>query len=229
MGKGILVTNTVDGNILLGPTAENIEDGSTITTENGLNFVKKTANEMCKNVPHYNTITSFAGVRAYSDRGDFIIEESSVAKGFINVCGIESPGLTSAPAIAKHVVEELVSKNLKLEKNKNFSPIREPEYFFSELSLEDKNALIKKDSRYGKIICRCEGITEGEIVKAIHDNPKATSVDAIKRRVRAGMGRCQGGFCQPHVVEILSRELNIPYESVTKNGKNSKLLVGRTK
>jgi glycerol-3-phosphate dehydrogenase len=122
MGKGILVSNPVDGNILLGPTAENIEDGSTITTENGLNFVKKTAGEMCKNVPHYNTITSFAGVRAYSDRGDFIIEESSVAKGFINVCGIESPGLTSAPAIAKHVVEEIVSKNLKLEKNKNFNP-----------------------------------------------------------------------------------------------------------
>lgn len=229
MGKGILVTNTVDGNILLGPTAENIEDNSTITTENGLNFVKKTAGEMCKNVPHYNTITSFAGVRAYSDRGDFIIEESSAVKNFINVCGIESPGLTSAPAIAKHVVEEIVGKILTLDKNKNFNGKREPEYFFSQLSLEEKNALIKKDSSYGKIICRCEGITEGEIVKAIHDNPKATNVDAIKRRVRAGMGRCQGGFCQPHVVEILSRELNIPYESVTKNGKNSKLLVGRTK
>ena len=228
-GKGILVTNTVDGNILLGPTAENIDDGNTKTSSKGLEFVKTTASEMMKNVPHYNTITSFAGVRAYSDRNDFIIEESSVQKGFINVCGIESPGLTSAPAIAKHVVEEIVGKLVKLEKNKNFNPIRKPEYFFNSLSIEEKNALIKKDSRYGRVICRCEGITEGEIVNAIHSNPKATNVDAVKRRVRAGMGRCQGGFCQPLVVEILKRELNIPLERVTKSGKNSNLLLGRTK
>ncbi|MBE5744323.1 MAG: NAD(P)/FAD-dependent oxidoreductase [Clostridiales bacterium] len=228
-GKGILVTQTVDGNILLGPTAENVEDNLTYTTETGLDFVKRTASEMTKNVPFYNTITSFAGVRAFSDRHDFIIEESKVSKGFINCAGIESPGLTSAPAIAKYVVEELVSKLLTLNENKNFNGKRTADYFFKNLSVEEKNEIIKKDKRYGKIVCRCEEITEGEIVRAIHENPPATTVDAVKRRVRAGMGRCQGGFCQPHVAEIISRELNIPMEDVLKSGKNSKLLVGKTK
>lgn len=228
-GKGILVTQTVDGNILLGPTAENVEDNMTYTTEVGLDFVKRTASKMMNNVPFYNTITSFAGVRAFCDRHDFIIEESKVAKGFINTAGIESPGLTSAPAIAKYVVEEIVSKLMPLTENAKFNGIRTPDYFFKNLSVEEKNEIIKKDKRYGKIVCRCEEITEGEIVRAIHENPKATTVDAVKRRVRAGMGRCQGGFCQPHVAEIISRELNIPMEEVLKSGKNSKLLVGKTK
>ncbi|MBR6737902.1 MAG: NAD(P)/FAD-dependent oxidoreductase [Clostridia bacterium] len=228
-GKGILVTQTVDGNILLGPTAEEVDDGETYTSQDGLAFVTKTANEMCKNVPHYNTITSFAGVRAYCDRHDFIIENSPVVNGLINLAGIESPGLTSAPAIAKYTVEELVSKHLSLNANKNFNGVRKPDYFFKNLTIEEKNEIIKKDKRYGKIVCRCEEITEGEIVRAINENPKATSVDAVKRRVRAGMGRCQGGFCQPHVAEILARELNVPFETITKNGKNSNLLVGKTK
>ncbi len=228
-GKGILVTQTVDGNILLGPTAEVVQDGETYTSQIGLNFVIKTANEMCKNVPLYNTITSFAGVRAFSNRNDFIIEESSVAKGFVNVAGIESPGLTSAPAIGKYVVEEIVSKILPLEENKNFNGRRTPDYFFKNLSVQEKNEIIKKDKRYGKIVCRCEEITEGEIVRAIHENPKATTVDAVKRRVRAGMGRCQGGFCQPHVAEIIARELNISMEEVLKCEESSELLVGKTK
>lgn len=228
-GKGILVTQTVDGNILLGPTAEEVDTDETFTSQEGLSFVTSTANEMCKNVPHFNTITSFAGIRAYNDRHDFIIENSPVVNGLINLAGIESPGLTSAPAIAKYTVEELVSKHLALEENKNFNGVRKPDYFFKNLTVEEKNEIIKKDKRYGKIVCRCEEITEGEIVRVIHENPKATSVDAVKRRVRAGMGRCQGGFCQPHVAEILARELNIPFEEVTKNGKNSKLLVGKTK
>ena len=227
-GKGILVTQTVDGNILLGPTAEVVKDGLTTTSEEGLSFILKTANEMTKNVPTFNTITSFAGVRAFSDRHDFIIENSKV-ENLINLAGIESPGLTSAPAIAKYVVEELVSKILKLKENTNFNPYREADYFFKNLSVEEKNQLIKKDKRYGKIVCRCEEITEGEIVRAIHENPKATTVDAVKRRVRAGMGRCQGGFCQPHVAEILARELGVSIDEITKSGKNSKLLVGKTK
>lgn len=228
-GKGILVTQTVDGNILLGPTAELVDSGDTSTSENGLSFVQKTASEMCKNVPFYNTITSFSGVRAYSDKHDFIIEESKLVKNLINVAGIESPGLTSAPAIGKFVVEELVSKILTLDINKNFNGVRKPDYFFKNLSVEEKNEIISKDKRYGKIVCRCEEITEGEIVRAIHENPKATTVDGVKRRVRAGMGRCQGGFCQPHVAEIIARELNIPITEVTKSGNESKLLVGKTK
>ena len=160
---------------------------------------------------------------------DFIIEESSVVKGLINLAGIESPGLTSAPAIAKYTVEEIVGKLIPLTANENFNGTRKPDYFFKNLSNEEKNEIIKKDKSYGKIICRCESITEGEIIRAVRENPKATSIDAVKRRTRAGMGRCQGGFCQPYVAEIIARELNIPLEEVTKSGKNSNLLVGKTK
>ena len=167
--------------------------------------------------------------KLYNDRHDFIIEESKVVKGLINLAGIESPGLTSAPAIAKHVVEELVGNILTLTKNEKFNGVRKPDYFFKNLTNEEKNELIKKDKTYGRIICRCESITEGEIIRAVRENPKATSIDAVKRRTRAGMGRCQGGFCQPYVAEIIARELNIPLEEVTKSGKNSKLLVGKTK
>jgi glycerol-3-phosphate dehydrogenase len=194
-GKGVLVTQTVDNNILLGPTAtEQGREESTITTPEGLQFVTEKVGAMCKNVPHFNTITSFAGIRAYCDRHDFIIEHSSVCEGLINCAGIESPGLTSAPAIAKHVVEELYSKFSTLEKNANFNGTRKPDYFFKNLTDEEKNQVIAKDNRYGKMICRCEQITEGEIVRAIHENPPARSVSAVKRRTRAGMGRCQGGF-----------------------------------
>ena len=229
-GKGVLVTQTVDNNILLGPTAtETLRDGSVTTSPEGLQFIIEKVNAMCKNVPLYNTITSFAGVRAYCDKHDFIIEESSLVKGLINCAGIESPGLTSAPAIAKHVVEEILPNVIKLESNKNFNGIRKPDYFFKSLTNEEKNEVIKKDNRYGKIVCRCEQITEGEIVRAINENPKARSVSAVKRRTRAGMGRCQGGFCQSLVVEILAREMGVSYEEVTLSGKGSEIVVGKSK
>lgn len=229
-GKGVLVTQTVDNNILLGPTAtETGRDGDVVTTQEGLQFVIEKVNAMCKKVPHFNTITSFAGVRAYCDRHDFIIEESKQVKGLINVAGIESPGLTSAPAIAKYVVEDLVSGVMELKANKDFNGNRKADYFFKNLTNEEKNQVIKKDNRYGKMVCRCEQITEGEIVRAIHENPPARSVSAVKRRTRAGMGRCQGGFCQSHVVEILARELGIEYEQVTLSGKGSEIVVGKSK
>ena len=160
---------------------------------------------------------------------DFIIEESKNAVGFFHCAGIESPGLTAAPAIGKYVVEELVSKRLLLNKKQDFNPFRKADNFFKNLTNEQKNEIIAKDKRYGKIVCRCEKITEGEIVRAIHENPPALTVDAIKRRTRAGMGRCQGGFCQPYVAEILARELNIPLEKVTKSGGNSYIVKGKTK
>ncbi len=228
-GKGILISNTVDGNIILGPTAKEIENNSTSTTSGGLNEVKQKACLMASGVPLYNAITSFAGIRAYSTKGDFIIEESAKIKGLINCAGIESPGLTASPAIAKFVVEELVSNILPLAKNKEFNGIRKPGDFFKTLTIEQKNELIKQDSSYGKIICRCEQITEGEILHAIRSNPKATTIDAVKRRTRAGMGRCQGGFCQISVAEILAKELGTSFESVLKNGKDSELVIGRTK
>ncbi len=228
LGKGILVTQTVDNNILLGPTAEEGND-STETSVSGLAFVIEKARQMCKNPPLFNTITSFAGVRAYSDRHDFIIEESKNAKGIIHCAGIESPGLTASPAIAKYVVETLVGGMLALEKNGAFNGKRKPDYFFKHLSMEEKNEIIKKDPSYGKIICRCEQVTEGEILRAIRENPPAKDIDGVKRRTRSGMGRCQGGFCQPYVAELIAKERGMSLTNVTKNGKGSNLLMGVTK
>ena len=228
-GKGILVSPTVDGNIILGPTAEQVSDKNVETSVDGLKDVQEKAAKMCDKVPFGGTITSFAGTRAYCNIHDFIIEESKTVEGLINCAGIESPGLTSAPAIAKFVVEDLVSKFFEMVDNLDFDGQRKPDDFFNNLSVEEKNNIIKENPAYGKIICRCERITEGEIVRAIKTNPPATNVDAIKRRTRSGMGRCQGGFCQPQVVEIIARELNIPIEQVTKSGKGSYLLRGKTK
>lgn len=228
-GKGILVSPTVDGNILLGPTAEEVDFDNRATSAEGLQTVISKANEMCKNVPHNTAITSFTGVRAYSDKHDFIIEESAVQRGFINCAGIESPGLTSAPAIAEFVVNELIGGLFVLKSKDKFNPIRRSDYFFSKLSLEEKNKIIKENPSYGKIICRCEQITEGEIIRALTENPKATDIDGVKRRTRAGMGRCQGGFCQPYVADIIARVNGIELTAVTKNGEGAELLVGKTK
>ena len=228
LGKGILVTPTVDNNILLGPTAEEGND-STETSANGLEFVIEKAKRMTQNLPLFNTITSFAGVRAYSNRHDFIIEESKKAKGIIHCAGIESPGLTASPAIAKYVVETLIGGMLTLEKNEAFNGTRKPDYFFKHLSMEEKNEMIKKDPSYGKIICRCEQVTEGEILRAIRENPPAKDIDGVKRRTRSGMGRCQGGFCQPYVVELIAKEGGMSLTSVTKSGKGANLLTGVTK
>ncbi len=228
LGKGILVTQTVDNNILLGPTAEEGND-STETSSNGLAFVIEKARQMCKNPPLFNTITSFAGVRAYSDKHDFIIEESKTAKGVIHCAGIESPGLTASPAIAKYVVEALIGSMISLEKNKAFHGTRKPDYFFKRLSMEEKNEIIKNDPAYGRIICRCEQVTEGEILRAIRENPPAKDIDGVKRRTRSGMGRCQGGFCQPYVAELIAKERGVSLTNVTKNGKGSNLLTGVTK
>ncbi len=228
-GKGIVVTQTVDGNILLGPTAEEIQNKTDkTTTANGLDYVKQKASEMCAKLPFYDTITSFTGLRAFCNRNDFIIEESKVVANFIQVAGIESPGLSASPAIAIEVVK-MVAERLPILPKQNFNPIRKPDYFFKNLTNQEKNEIIKQDCDYGKIICRCEEITLGEIKRALRENPKATTVDGIKRRTRAGMGRCQGGFCQPSIVQIIAEELDIPVSEVEKSGKNSKIITGVTK
>lgn len=228
-GKGILVTRTVDGNLLFGPTAEEVENGDRQTSAQGIAFVQECAAKMCKNPPFHTTITSFAGVRAFSSKHDFIVEESKSKKGFFHCIGIESPGLTAAPALAKYVVEELISTRLPLKSNPDFDGKRAPDYFFKDLDESSQSALIKKDPTYGKIVCRCEGITEGEILRAIHENPPAKDIDGIKRRTRAGMGRCQGGFCQPQVLGLIAKERGIPSTKVTKKGGASYLLEGVTK
>ena len=227
MGKGILVTPTVDGNLLLGPTAENIEDKEDKTTTlEGQALVKRSGIEQVENIDLRKAITSFTGLRSVGSTGDFIITEP--VKGFINAAGIESPGLSSAPAIALYLAE-MVGKDIELKEDPNFDPIRRPAHYFSEMSLEEKNEKIKEDPAFGHIICRCETVTEGEILEAMRTNPKPTDLDGIKRRTRAQMGRCQGGFCSPYIVEIIAKELGIDETEVTKMGGKSKVLIGYTK
>lgn len=227
MGKGILVTPTVDGNLLLGPTSEDMEDKTdTTTTAEGLSLVRKQVSEQVKNIAFHQTITSFCGLRAVGNTGDFII--NSPKHGFINVAGIESPGLSASPAIAEYVLQMLGDNGLELNKKKDFDPIRKPAHWFREASMEEKNKVIAENPAYGRNVCRCEGVSEGEIREAIRTNPPAKDLDGIKRRTRAQMGRCQGG-CMPAVTEILAEELGIKYEEVTKFGKGSILTIGKTK
>lgn len=214
MGKGILVSPTADGNLLLGPTSVNIEDkDNTETTQAGIDAIIAGATECVDGIPLRSVITSFTGLRAVGDTGDFIIEVANWH--FINVGGIESPGLSSAPAIAKYVVELLREAGADLQENKNFCPTRK--------------VYRAPEAKYHKVICRCETVSEGEILTAIHTNPGAKDIDGVKRRTRSGMGRCQGGFCMPYVAEILARELGTDLVDVTKFGGDSKLLVGKVK
>ncbi|MGI6563823.1 MAG: NAD(P)/FAD-dependent oxidoreductase [Clostridia bacterium] len=224
-GKGILVSPTADGNLLLGPTASVIEDKEdTSTTASGLDEVIKGAMAAVPNIRLNKTITSFSGIRATPDTGDFIIRESEKNPRFFHAAGIESPGLTAAPAIALYVIEMIKSKGILLEENPNSVRIRQGIPRIAELPLEEQNRWIQKNKAYGKIICRCESVTEGEIIDSIRRPAGATTVDGVKRRVRAGMGRCQGGFCMPKVLEILARELQCsPYE-ICKNEKGSYIL-----
>ncbi|MBQ2826244.1 MAG: NAD(P)/FAD-dependent oxidoreductase [Clostridia bacterium] len=228
MGKGILVSPTVDGNLLLGPTSEDIEDKSDVsTTASGLDTILTSVYETIKNPPSRSVITSFCGLRSTPDTGDFVI--NIPADRFVNAAGIESPGLSSSPAIAEYVAELLCDAGLVMEKKENYNPIREPSHKFREMSPEEKNRFIAENPAYGRYICRCEEVSEGEIISAIHTNPPARDLDAVKRRTRSGMGRCQGGFCSPSIVSILSRELGIPFEKVTKNGEGSIINFERTK
>ena len=228
MGKGILVSPTVDGNLLLGPTAEDIEDKEdTSTTAEGLAKVRIQAAEQVSGINFGSVITSFTGLRATATTGDFII--NSPKEGFVNAAGIESPGLSSAPAVGQYVCELLQSIGLELNAKSDFNPIREPMHAFSEMTIEEKNALIAKEPEYAHVICRCETVTEGEILKAIRTNPKPTDLDGVKRRTRATMGRCQGGFCSPYIVELLAREMGCDYTEITKFGGKSFINVGRTK
>ncbi|ROR29115.1 glycerol-3-phosphate dehydrogenase [Mobilisporobacter senegalensis] len=229
MGKGVLVSPTVDNNLLIGPTALDIPDKSdTTTTREGIEEVIDKARLTLREIPVNKTITSFSGIRAHAVKDDFIIGEASDVKGFINAAGIESPGLTSAPAIAK-MIEEIVGRILSPSFNENFNPIRKGIPRFREMNNEERDNLIKENPSYGKVICRCETVTEGEILNAIHRPLGARTLDAVKRRTRAGMGRCQSGFCSTKIVSILARELNLSEIEITKFGGASYLLIGENK
>jgi len=228
MGKGILVSPTVDGNLLTGPTSVDMEDKeNTSTSAEGFAQIISQASRSINNIPFNKTITSFCGLRAVGSTGDFII--TSPKQGFINAAGIESPGISASPAIAEYIADMLKEQGLQMNEKADYVATRKPMHYFKEASNEEKNAIIKENPSFGKIICRCETVTEGEILEAIRTNPKPSDLDGVKRRTRAQMGRCQGGFCMPYITELLAKELDIPYEGVTKFGGNSVVNVSKTK
>lgn len=228
MGKGVLVAPTVDENVFAGPTAEDITDKEdTSTTAEGMAQLRQSA---CLSVPKLalnKVITSFCGLRAQvAEKHDFIIREEPGVPGFVNAAGICSPGLSSAPAIGERVAEILADAGLNMPANANFDPKREKPKKFREMTHEERAAAVERDRHYARVVCRCETVTEAEILHAVRSPIPARSIDAVKRRTRAGMGRCQGGFCSPRVMEIISAELGIPMVEITKNGGSSYMLTG---
>jgi len=234
MGKGILVTPTVHGNLLVGPTAENLEDKEGVyTTAEGIEKVLKMGARSAKQVSGRQVITGFAGLRAHlgeeqSKYSDFVIEQVQDAPGFFDVAGIESPGLTCAPALAEYVAD-LVQRYAPVPEKKDFKARRKGISSMALASDEEKKRLIAENPAYANVICRCELVTEAEIVEAIHRPVGATTLDGIKRRTRAGMGRCQAGFCSPKTLEILARELSVDQSEIKKSGADSVILTGFTK
>ena len=226
MGKGVLVSPTTHGNLIVGPTSTDIADKEGLnTTRDGLDTILEKSSMNVKNIPMRQVITSFAGLRAHEDNHEFIIKELEDVKGFIDCAGIESPGLTSAPAIGI-MVADILKEKLSLEKNPDFIGIRRGILDPNTLNIEERNQLIKEQPAYGNIICRCEMITEGEIIDAIRRPLGAKSLDGVTRRTRAGMGRCQAGLCSPKTMEILERELKLSMFDITKCGGKSNIVGG---
>lgn len=228
-GKGVLVSPTVHGNLIVGPNAEPVAEGDDVAvTADGLAFVRRQAAKSVPEINYRDSIRNFAGVRAVTDQPDFVIAEAEGAPGFIDLGGIKSPGLSSAPAIALQAVELLGKAGLTLKEKENYVFERR-EIRFKELSSDEKAKLVEKSPAYGRVICRCETITEGEIIAALHSPIPPISVDGVKRRCNAGMGRCQGGFCGPRVQEIIARELGVPQTEVLQDKAGSRILLCKTK
>ncbi len=229
MGKGVLVTPTCHGNLLIGPTAEDIDDKeATATTAKGLAEVLAKAGLSAEHIPVRQVITSFCGLRAHEDGGDFILGECADCPGFFDAAGIESPGLTSAPAIGVYMAELIQEKDRRPEK-KNFTAKRKGIPCMATASPEERRRLVAENPLYANVVCRCELVTEGEIMDAIHRPLGAKTLDGIKRRVRAGMGRCQAGFCTPKQMDILARELGTDIGDIVKSGPEARILEGHTK
>ncbi|HAT4093039.1 TPA: NAD(P)/FAD-dependent oxidoreductase [Clostridium perfringens] len=221
LSKGVLVTPTAEGNLLVGPNA--VEGKTLETSREGIDEILDKSKKSLEELPVARILNTFSGIRPKTKEGDFIIEEVVDAKNFINVIGIDSPGLTAAPAIGVYVVN-MIKERLDLVEKKNFKKTREKIVRFAELSLEEKNKLIKEKPAYGHMVCKCEFVTEGEIVEAIHRPIKALTVDAIKRRTRASMGGCQGIGCTLPISKILSRELGIDISDINKNSEGSPVI-----
>lgn len=233
--KGVIIAPTVEGNILVGPTAEDIEEKSNISTSlEKLSLIRNVASKSVKNVPFDLVIRSFSGIRprpnwikknpvtgeieSYEDDvKDFIIGESKKCKNFFNVAGIKSPGLTCAHEIGKYVANLVISKMDNPPQNEKFNPNRKKKIRFADLSIDEQKQLIKMNPAYGKMVCRCKKITEAEVVDAIRRNAGAKTVDGVKRRAGTGLGRCQGGFCTEEIIHILARELKKPIKEIEKD------------
>lgn len=228
-GKGVLVSPTIHGNLIVGPNAESVMDRFDLgTTRAGLDFVRERA--LCS-VPGLNlreNIRNFAGLRANSNQSDFIIRESPTSPGFFDLAGIKSPGLSSAPAIGCYLAELLDKAGCALREKAHFDDSR-THVLFKELPDEEKSALIRRDPSYGRVICRCETITEGDILASLRTPIPPRTINGVKRRCNAGMGRCQGGFCSPRVHEILARELGVPPEEILMDQPGTYLITGETK
>ncbi len=224
MGKGVLVSPTVHGNLLLGPSAEDISDDRDVsTTAQGLDFVLEKSRLTWPEASIRGTITNFSGIRAHEQNGDFVIGKA--AEHAYETVGIESPGLSAAPAIAQMLAEQ-IAREEGLQKKENWLPPYKRKKPFYEMTAQERAEAVEEDPAYGNLVCRCEVVTEAEIRQAIGRPVGATTVDGVKRRTRSGMGRCQGGFCSPAVVRILAEELGIPMTQVTKSGGDSYLLTG---
>jgi glycerol-3-phosphate dehydrogenase len=224
--KGILIIKTIEGSTMIGPTAEDIDDKEdTSTSEAGLKKILEFVRTMIPDIPRKDIIASFAGLRPVSSTNDFIIGPSAASPKFINVAGIQSPGLTAAPAIARMVTDILKKAGLEMSLKKNFRKYDRPHRRLTLMDNQKKELLFKLNRDYGNIVCRCETVSEAEVVAAIKNG--ARTLDGIKLRTRAGMGRCQAGFCAHHVMKILSRELNVPEETLTKRGGGSEILKGK--
>lgn len=222
-GKGVLVSPTVDGNIYAGPTAVDVPDkADTATTPEGLWYLKRLGKKSVPGLAFGRVITAFAGLRSVVvEKDDFIIGREPEVPGFVNAAGICSPGLSSSPAVASMVAGELAAAGLTLTPKTDFRPERKQPKPFREMDASERHAALMEDSRYGRVICRCETVTEAEIVRALHSPVPATTLDGIKRRTRAQAGRCQGGFCGPRILEIISRETGMDMTEITKNGGGS--------
>ena len=231
LGKGVLVTPTTAGNLLVGPTAEDIDDKDGVdTTAAGLAEVREKATITVRDVPFRECIRTFSGLRAHREEHDFLIGEASDAPGFVDCAAIESPGLSASPAIGRHVAGIVAGILGNPSPREGFIATRRGIPDVAHMPREEWAALVRERPDYGRVVCRCRTVTEGQIVDAIRATPGARSVDGVKRRVEAGMGRCQGGFCTPKIMELLVREVpELEEGSVTKDGAGSPLALGRTK
>lgn len=229
-GKGILVTKTTSNNYLVGPSSEFVDAKDDTSTDSlTLKEVKNSATEMVPNIPFFEQIRTFAGLRATCSTHDFIIDYSKLDKNFINVAGIESPGLASSPAIGEYVVENLVKPVLNMKEKANFNPCIKPYIKMDSLSLEERNEVIRKNPDYGKMICNCEKISKGEIEDVLSRSLPCLTIKAVKKRTRAGFGKCQGGFCQSKVLFMLAEKLNVSPLDVLYDGDGSNILLKESK